>query len=74
MRLREWIKTSGVSIQSFAQEIDVERAMVYRYFSGSIPRARTLRRIEILTQGAVTAQDFYMTAIQKAEVDAQSVD
>jgi hypothetical protein len=33
--------------------------MIYRYFRGAMPRARTIRRIELLTDGAVTAQDFY---------------
>ena len=64
MRLREWLNASTFSVKSFAETLGVERAMVYRYFTGAIPRARTIRRIELLTNGAVTAQDFYETAVQ----------
>jgi hypothetical protein len=64
MKLRDWLKASNVSIKSFAEEVKVERAMVYRYFTGAMPRARTIRRIELLTDGAVTAQDFYDNAME----------
>jgi hypothetical protein len=37
--------------------------MIYRYFMGTIPRAQTIRRIEMITDGAVTAQDFYTSAV-----------
>lgn len=64
MQLRDWLKASNVSIKSFSEEIRVERAMVYRYFTGAMPRANTIRRIELLTDGAVTAQDFYDNALE----------
>lgn len=64
MKLRDWLKASNVSIKSFSEELGVERAMVYRYFTGAMPRARTIRRIELLTAGAVTAQDFYDSAME----------
>ena len=64
MRLNDWLKISDFSVKAFAEEVKVERAMVYRYFTGAIPRAQTIRRIEQLTNGAVTAQDFYNNAMQ----------
>jgi len=65
MQLRDWLTTSHTSIKGFARRIKVERAMVYRYFSGTIPRAKTIHRIEVFTGGAVTAQDFYICAVQR---------
>jgi hypothetical protein len=44
--------------------------MLYRYFTGSIPRAERMHRIEKLTNGAVTAQDFYENAM-RVETTAQ---
>jgi predicted transcriptional regulator len=66
MKLREWLKTSETSIRSFARKANVERAMVYRYMSGAMPRPRTMQRIELLTDGAVTAQDFYDNAMEQS--------
>ena len=63
MQLREWLRASGFTVKSFAERVDVERAMIYRYFTGAIPRTDTIRRIEQLTNGAVRAQDFYDNAV-----------
>ena len=71
MRLRDWLKTSNISIKSFAREVKVERAMVYRYFTGAMPRARTMRRIDLLTNGSVTAQDFYHTAMEHRDISSR---
>ena len=65
MELRQWLTESNTSIKGFARTVKVERAMIYRYFLGTIPRARTIRRIEIVTGGAVTAQDFYASALHQ---------
>jgi hypothetical protein len=69
MQLRDWITSTGISVQSFAAKLNVQRAMIYRYFTGTIPRATTMRRIEMLTRGAVKAADFYANAwmFRKAE-------
>lgn len=37
MRLRDWLNESKFSVKSFAKEVRVERAMVYRYFTGLYP-------------------------------------
>ena len=65
MRLHDWLKQSKFSVKGFAQEVQVERAMVYRYFTGAVPRVSRIRRIEAITNGAVTAQDFYDNAMQR---------
>jgi hypothetical protein len=65
MQLRDWLTTSHTSIKAFARRVKVERAMIYRYFAGTIPRAKTIHRIEVFTGGAVTAQDFYIRAVQR---------
>jgi len=63
MYLRDWLTATDTSIKAFARQVKVERAMIYRYFMGTIPRAQTIRRIEVITDGAVTAQDFYSSAV-----------
>jgi transcriptional regulator with XRE-family HTH domain len=63
MQLADWLRIKNVSIKAFSEKVRVERTMIYRYFSGSVPRARTIQRIEELTAGAVTAQDFYLNAM-----------
>lgn len=73
MQLKDWLATSNTSIKAFARAVNVERAMIYRYFLGTIPRARIIHRIEGLTGGAVTAQDFYATAVRRMEVPAAPV-
>ena len=65
MHLRAWLTETNTSIKALARAVPVERAMIYRYFQGTIPRARTIRRIEIITGGAVTAQDFYASALRQ---------
>jgi hypothetical protein len=65
MQLKSWLAGTDMSIQVFARKVKIQRAMIYRYFSGTLPRAKTIRRIEILTEGAVTAQDFYASALER---------
>jgi hypothetical protein len=72
MHLKSWLADTDTSIKGFARKVKVERAMIYRYFSGTLPRARTIRRIEILTEGAVTAQDFYASAVERMNGAAAS--
>ena len=67
MHLRAWLTETNTSIKALARAVPVERAMIYRYFQGTIPRARTIRRIEIITGGAVTAQDFYASALRQMD-------
>jgi hypothetical protein len=72
MQLKSWLAGTDTSIKGFARKVAVERAMIYRYFAGVIPRARIIRRIEILTEGAVTAQDFYACALERMNGAAAS--
>lgn len=64
MRLQNWLEQSKRSVSGFAREVQVERAMVYRYFTGAVPRVGIIRRVEKITNGAVTFQDFYDNATQ----------
>jgi hypothetical protein len=72
MQLKSWLAGTDTSIKAFARKVEVERAMIYRYFSGTVPRARMIRRIEIVTEGAVTAQDFYACALERMNGAAAS--
>ena len=72
MELKQWLTETNTSIKGFARTVKVERAMIYRYFLGTIPRARTIRKIEIITGGAVTAQDFYASALQQMSLPSQA--
>ena len=67
MELRTWLTHSNTSIKAFARAVNVERAMIYRYFLGTVPRARVIHRIETLTGGAVTAQDFHANAVRRMD-------
>jgi predicted transcriptional regulator len=78
MQLADWLRAKNISIKAFSESLQVERAMIYRYFSGAVPRARTIRRIEELTAGAVTAQDFHINAVKaeryRLSADSQSAE
>jgi hypothetical protein len=65
MQLFDWVRSQNVSISQLSRNIGVERAMIYRYFAGAIPRTSTIRRIEKITRGKVTAQDFYLNALAR---------
>ena len=65
MQLSDWLKQSKFSVSRFARQVQVERVMVYRYIAGAVPRVSTIRRIEAITNGAVTARDFYDNAMQR---------
>ena len=68
MQLYDWIKLNNVPISHVSETICVGRAMVYRYFAGVIPRKKIIQRVEIMTRGAVTAQDFYINAVAKNQL------
>ena len=45
MQLRDWLKSTDTSIATFAAQLKIERAMVYRYFAGAVPRVLTMRQL-----------------------------
>ena len=59
MLLRSWITKRGLSMSEFADRIGVTHAAVSRYLSGCRrPEWGILERIQKVTQGKVTPNDF----------------
>ena len=56
MRLRDWRKKAGMSVEAFALRCGVAVSTVYGYENGSrTPGAEIAQKIEIITKGAVSA-------------------
>lgn len=56
--LTAWRKSRGISLADIARQIDCTRPVVGRYEAGRTPRQPFMDRIVILTEGAVTANDW----------------
>ena len=73
MRLEEWLKSQKMTTGQFAKKIGVSRSQVHKYlYEGAIPRPEILRRIFIVTNKAVTANDFYGITFAIVEIKDQS--
>ena len=60
MQLRQYIHSNNISVNEFAASISVKRNAVYRYMRGeSNPRHEIMCNILSVTNGQVTANDFY---------------
>ncbi len=60
MKLAKWIKNQNITIPAFAKEIGKNRSLVHKYVYGkAIPKQDAMVKIYQLTQGAVSANDFY---------------
>lgn len=65
MRLEEYIKRHSISVADFANRIGAgSRATVYRYISKKgdlrrVPSSEMMAKILLVTNGEVTANDFY---------------
>lgn len=71
MKLDEYLAKTGISQPAFAADIGCTQAAVSRYVSRRrIPRPRLMARIEKVTNGAVTANDFFADEREKAEAAA----
>lgn len=58
MRLKEWLALKKLTAADLAPLIGVSRVTAYRIASGeSHPRPKTQRKIEQITDGAVTPSD-----------------
>lgn len=64
MKLITYLKNNGITHENFAKLIPVATARtVQRYATGErMPRPETIARISELTNGQVTAADFYDVA------------
>jgi len=60
MKLDNFIKTNGMTYEEFAKSISVAPPTVSRYAKGKRkPKDGIMRRINKVTNGQVTANDFY---------------
>ena len=59
MRLAEWLKKQKMSVLDFAKKAEVSSMTVYRWQEDTIPDREKMKKIVELTNGAVTANDFY---------------
>ena len=65
MKLETYLKTNKLAVASFAKSIGVLRYAVYSYFSRDgkkpkkFPSPETMQKIVVVTNGAVTPNDFY---------------
>jgi predicted transcriptional regulator len=67
MQLRAYLDEHCISPATFAAQIQVSGAALYRYMAGErIPRRSVLERIVSLTGGAVRADDFYSSTTDEA--------
>lgn len=64
MKLGDYLKANGLSLQAFGERVGVAHTTVMRWASGeAAPRGRaTLQRVADATGGAVTAADFFPEA------------
>lgn len=59
MLLQKYLEQEGLTQRAFAIRAGIEQASVSRYVRGMrMPTAVTMRRIEQITRGAVTMEDF----------------
>lgn len=62
MTLREWLKSVGKRPDDIALDIGVTRRTVYKYLAGErFPKPEMIRRIQVVTNGNVTAMDWHAT-------------
>lgn len=60
MQLSQYMKRHGKSSQQIAEAIGVDNSSVSRYLAGKrLPTPQVMRKIKQVTNGAVTADDFY---------------
>lgn len=63
MKLNEYLKRNKYSQNKLAKELEVTQAAVSRWCKGKvIPRPAVMKKILLLTGGAVTPADFYNEA------------
>ena len=60
MKLAAYLKTSGETHASFGGKVGVSAFAVGKYARGTrVPRPLVMQRIQVVTGGAVTANDFF---------------
>ena len=68
MKLHEYMQQRGWKDADLAKRIEVSVQAANRYRRGlRIPQGEVMRRIAEVTDGAVTANDFYDAALERQE-------
>jgi len=66
MRLKDYLKTNEIKSEDFAKSLDVSHGGVLKWITGErFPRPTALAKIEKVTDGQVTANDFAAQQIQQ---------
>lgn len=70
MKLTDWLELKDKSPYWLAPKLGVEPATVYRWIDGTrFPRREAIEKIVALTNGAVTANDFFSSPKKSGEVE-----
>ena len=60
MILKQWLEINDLTVEEFADKGEFSRGAVSKWISGErFPRIPALKRIEEMTDGFVTVQDFF---------------
>ena len=59
MTLKEFLSNNKIQIGAFADLIGTSRRSVEYYLEGRVPRKNTLQKIQEVTDGQVTPNDFF---------------
>lgn len=71
MKLKEYLKTNEIRSEDFAKSLGVSRGGVLKWITGErFPRPKALAKIEKVTDGQVTANDFTAQQIQQQKNDS----
>lgn len=71
MKLAEWKKIQGLTNQELGQMLGAETETARSWVAGEvIPRPEKMRLIHEITDGAVTANDFYDLPVAASSADA----
>jgi transcriptional regulator with XRE-family HTH domain len=63
MYLKDWLNENDMTLEEFADKCEFSRGAVAKWISGErFPRIDALKKIEGITDGGVTVQDFFMQA------------
>jgi len=60
MKLKKYLNEQRITYKSFAKRIDVPLPTVHKWiYLDRVPRRSTLQRIQKITNGVVTVNDFF---------------
>ena len=65
--LKEYRLDRGLTQAALAQLVGTKKGTVSKWEQGTVPSLKFMRRIAEVTDGAVTANDFYDAALERQE-------